>query len=267
MVSGRASTSISKAHRRFGRPARSRIAGCSSPAWPTVTPSMITAAQRPGCQGRSPQLPARSGHSLLRRRYGRLRKRPGSRRCGPAPRSGRITQTGQHTGHVQRLTGSDASRAAISASSTLGHVESVDRSDVVPGDDDLPDSEECQITLSAGDVAGGHFQQARQQRGVEFRTVSLERIEHLDGAATLGVGARPHWSNTPAGMNGYGSTSVKPSTASTRPMLRRRRWAAVSPVPAGCPRRTGRISSRPSRRSTSSTRSARSRRSGRHDAG
>ncbi len=87
-----------------------------------------------------------------------------------------------------------------------------------------------------------------------------------DGGDARRRGARPHWSNTPAGMNGYGSTSVKPSTASTRPMLRRRRWAAVSPVPAGAFGGIAGISSRPSRRSTTG-RSTEAARTGRRNEG
>ncbi len=54
--------------------------------------------------------------------------------------------------------------------------------------DHLRDGEQCDVDETAGHVAHQRFQQSRQQRGGQMRTIGLQRVEHVRRRAPGVVG-------------------------------------------------------------------------------
>ena len=196
----------------------------------------------------------------------RLRKRPKPRPDGPGP-TGRAAHAGQSALQRRARAEPAASRAGSAICSSVGRRSTGSASTGLvsgPGRTTCAMPYSGKITLTARDIASQRFQQTRQQRGRQLRTIGVERVEHLGWCCGAdhrrpGPRRRRRWrAGTPAAVPRRNRRE-----ASGLDTARRRRCDGVSPRPAGAAGSTDGICSSPSSRSTSSTRSAGCTRSGR----
>ncbi len=108
-----------------------------------------------------------------------------------APRPARLAPPGQHRGYPYRLVGqrSHQGRHLVVGGPAVDR-QRRHRAGLAGRQHHLGDAVDRQVAFAAGDVAGGHFQQSRQQRRHQFGALDIERVEHAQGAAARVVGVQ-----------------------------------------------------------------------------